>query len=264
MNLGPVVNSPFGDNLPELSKDKLSLYFTSGRPGLGGLDLWVSQRESKHAAWGAPINLGPTVNSTDNDAAPNLSRDGHYLFITSNRPRGLGSNDIWVSWRRDVHDDFGWTTPVNLGAPINGATFDAGAAFHRPEFYFTRGPSAVALDIYMSSVRGSRFTSPRLVEELSSPANEQRPTLRQDRREIFFSSNRSGGFGLDDIWMSSRRSAHGRWDPPVNLGPVINTPFTESQPGLSKDGTMLFFSSDRPGGGGLDLYVSVRRERARK
>lgn len=266
VNLGPVVNSPFVDNLPELSKDKLSLYFTSARPGgSGGLDLWVSRRESEDAPWGVPVNLGPIVNSSDNDAAPNLSRDGHYLFITSNRPGGLGSNDIWVSRRKDVHDDLGWTTPVNLGAPINGASFDAGAAFHRPEFYFTRGPAAAALDIYVSSIRGHRFTSPSLVEELSSAANEQRPTLRHDRREIFFSSNRSGGFGLDDIWMSTRSSAHSRWDSPINVGSAINTPFVESQPGLSKDGTMLFFSSDRPGGsGGLDLYISTRRDRARK
>jgi hypothetical protein len=265
VNLGPVVNSPFVDNLPELSKDKLSLYFTSARPGFGGLDLWVSQRESEDAPWGIPVNLGPTVNSSATDAAPNLSRDEHYLFITSDRPGGLGSNDIWVSWRQDVHDDFGWTTPVNLGAPINSAAFEAGAAFHRPEFYFVRGPGPFAVDIYVSSVRGQRFTSPTVVQELSSPASDQRPTLRHDRREIFFSSNRTGGFGQDDIWTSTRPNASGRWSSPTNLGPVINTSFIESQPGLSKDGTMLFFSSDRPGGsGGLDLYVSTRRDRARR
>lgn len=264
VNLGPVVNSPFVDNLPELSKDGLSLYFTSARPGgSGALDLWVSRRVTEDAPWGPPVNLGPTVNSSANDAAPNLSADGHYLFLTSNRPGGLGSNDIWVSWRRHVHDDFGWTTPVNLGAPINSATFDAGAAFRRPEFYFTRGPAANTLDIYVSSVMGHAFGSPLLVAELSSAANDQRPTLRYDRREIFFSSNRSGGFGLDDIWASTRPGAHGPWSAPVNLGPSINTSFVESQPGVSHDGGLLFFSSDRPGGSGaLDLYMSTRRHPA--
>jgi Tol biopolymer transport system component len=260
VNVGPTVNSPFVDNLPVLSKDGLSLYFTSNRPGgSGALDLWVSRRASLDAPWGVAANLGSTVNSSGNDAAPNLSRDGHYLFLTSNRPGGFGDNDIWVSWRSDVHDDFAWEAPVNVGPPINGPTFDAGAAFRRPEFYFTSGPNAGALDIYVSSVTGNSFEAPQLVGELSSTANDQRPSVRYDRREIFLSSNRPGGFGADDIWGATRPSAAAAWSTPVNLGAVINTSFVETQPGLSEDGTMLFFTSDRPGGsGGLDLYVSTR------
>jgi hypothetical protein len=267
VNLGATVNSPFVDNLAELSKDGLSLYFTSNRPvgGSGGLDLWVSRRASVDDSWGPPVNLGPTVNSSENDAGPNMSRDGHYLFITSARPGGFGLNDIWVFWRPDVHDDFAWEAPVNLGPPINGAAFDAGPVLRRPEFYFTSGPNANALDIYVSSATGSGFGTPRLVAELSSPAAEARPALRYDRREIFISSNRAGGFGADDIWGSTRQSPAAPWTAPVNLGAVINTTFFESQPSLSEDGTMLFFSSDRPGGsGGVDLYVSTRRVNARE
>jgi hypothetical protein len=260
VNLGPTINSPFVDNLAELSKDGLSLYFTSNRPGGSGmLDLWVSRRASTDESWGAPVNLGPTVNSSENDAGPNMSRDGHYLFITSARPGGFGLNDIWVFWRADVHDDFAWEAPVNLGPPINGPAFDAGPVLRRPEFYFTSGPNANALDIYVSSATGTGFETPHLVAELSSPAADARPALRYDRREIFLSSNRSGGFGADDIWGSTRQSPAAPWTAPVNLGAVINTTFFESQPSLSEDGTMLFFSSDRTGGsGGVDLYVSTR------
>ena len=265
MNLGPTVNSPFVDNLAALSKDELSLYFTSNRPGgSGGLDLWVSRRASVDEPWGPPRNLGPTVNSSANDAAPNLSRDGHYLFITSNRPGTLGSNDIWVSARRDVHDDFAWSAPVNVGPPISGPAFDAGAALRRPEFYFTRGAGSTALDIYVSAAHGQTFGEPQLVPELSSPENDQRPSVRFDRREIILSSNRLGGRGGDDIWGATRSEGKRSWSAPVNLGAVINTPFVETQPGLSEDGTMLFFSSDRPGGsGGLDLYLSTRSVRLR-
>lgn len=266
VNLGPTVNSPFADNLPELSRDGLSLYFASNRlGGLGLGDLWVSRRASVEDPWGFPVNLGPVVNSSAGDLAPALSPDGHYLFFTSNRPGGLGLNDIWVSWRADVHDDFAWEAPVNLGPPVNGPTFDAGPGFRRPEFYFTSGPAPTALDIYVSSVIGNTFQAPRLVVELSSTANDLRPTVRFDRREIFLSSNRPGGFGADDIWGSTRQSAAAPWTVPVNLGPVINTPFNDNQPGLSEDGTMLFFSSDRPGGSGLvDLYVSTRRVNSRE
>lgn len=58
---------------------------------------------------------------------PNLSRDGHWLFFSSTRPGRFGNFDIWVSWRANPHDDFGWETPVNLGA-INTDAFDAAAS----------------------------------------------------------------------------------------------------------------------------------------
>jgi len=266
VNLGPTVNSPFADNIPDLSRDGLSLYFSSNRPGGSGAgDLWVSRRASVDDAWGLAVNLGPTVNSSAGDLAPSLSPDGHYLFFTSNRPGGLGLNDIWVSWRADVHDDFAWEAPVNVGSPINGPEFDAGPEFRRPEFYFVRGPAGTAFDIYVSSVIGNTFQSPRPVVELNSTADDLRPSVRFDGREIFLSSNRPGGFGTDDIWVSTRQSAAHPWTVPVNLGPVINTPFADNQPGLSQDGTMLFFTSNRPGGSGAgDLYVSTRHRNAGK
>src|SRR2546422_6507617 len=63
VNLGPVVNSPYNDNSPAISKDGLSLYISSSLPaprpgGLGGPDVWVSQRASIDAPWGEPVDLG--------------------------------------------------------------------------------------------------------------------------------------------------------------------------------------------------------------
>src|SRR5215471_17462185 len=87
VNLGPVVNSGFDDQHPAISKDGLRLYFVSNRPGgFGGLDIWVSRRASLEDPWEAPINLGPSINSSSNDFAPNLSTDGHLLFFDSDRP----------------------------------------------------------------------------------------------------------------------------------------------------------------------------------
>src|SRR5215472_5664913 len=75
----PVVNSGADDSHPTISKDGLSLYFTSNRPGsLGDFDLWVAKRESLDDCWGAPTNLGSVVNSSAEDVAPNLSTDGHW------------------------------------------------------------------------------------------------------------------------------------------------------------------------------------------
>src|SRR5690348_2530399 len=115
VNLGPVVNSPLDDNRPAISKDGLSLYITSARPGgVGGLDIWVSHRASVDDPWGPPQNLGPTVNSSDNDVAPTFSPDGHQLYFHSFRPGGCGGADIYVSRRHDRGDDFGWGPPEDL------------------------------------------------------------------------------------------------------------------------------------------------------
>src|SRR5712691_7240744 len=115
-NLGPAVNSAFSDQSPAISKDGLSLYFGSTRPGgSGALDIWVSQRETADGAWEPPMNVGP-VNTAFIENVPALSRDDHWLFFNSNRPGGFGGVDLWVSYRNHVHDDLDWQTPVNLGA----------------------------------------------------------------------------------------------------------------------------------------------------
>jgi hypothetical protein len=272
VNLGPVINSSSVENAPELSKDGLSLYFGSNRAGgQGGQDLYVSQRPSPDAAWQAPVNLGPVINSSSTDVGAHLSRDGHLLFFSSGRPGGSGSADVWVSRRENIHDDFAWEEPVNLGVPLNSARFEGAVSTWGPELYLWRGTpdpaSAVAPtngDIYMSQTRGQTFSEPELVSELSSAAHEQRPSIRFDGREIFFSSSRPVvcppvGACLEDIWTSVRQGNGQRWDTPVNLGAVVNGNSRDTQPALSEDGTTLFFLSDRQGPpGNLDIYVTTR------
>jgi Tol biopolymer transport system component len=262
VNLGPTVNSPYNDFIPEISKNGLRLYFTSNRPGgHGSTDLWVSRRASTDDPWGPPVNLGPVVNTEYNEGAPHLSRDGHRLFFASRRPGGLGSNDFWMSWRDHTHDDLGWEEPVHLGPAVNSPYFDAGASLRRPEFYFVsdRPGSLGYKDIYVSRVRGDgTFSPPVLVTELSSTGDEQRPSIRFDGLEIFFQSYRVGSTSYD-VWVSTRKSNADAWSTPVKLGPAINSAYHDRQPDISEDGTMLFFGSSRPGGsGGIDLYVAER------
>jgi len=265
-SLGPTVNSSAVDFGPEISRDGLSLYFASTRTGgFGATDLWVSQRPSKDAPWGAPVNLGTPMNSAGPDAAPHLSRDGHRLFFGSARAGGFGSLDNWVSWRTDTHDDFAWESPVNLGSQVNSSAFDAGSTVRNPELYFSsdRANPGGNLDIYRSLISRKRTYDPAaLVVELSSSGNDLRPTLRFDALEIFLSSDRAGtlgSLGLDDIWVSTRRGKSEAWPTPINVGTPINTEFIEMMPALSGDGTTLYFASNRPGSIGVfDLWVARR------
>jgi hypothetical protein len=265
-NLGCQINSPFGEQGPAISKDGLSLYFGSMRPGFGASDIWVSQRASVHNPWGPPLNLGAIVNTPGVENIPALSRDGHLLFFNSDRAGTSGILDIWVSYRKHVHDDFAWQPPVNLGAGVNSPALEAGASYLEnepdgaPVLFFGRGETLADFDIYASEVQpDDSFGSAVFIPELNSAQSEQRPSVRFDGLELFLSSDRVGALGLSDLWVSTRETVFDLWETPANLGPTVNSTFADMQPYIAADRLTLFFASNRPGGcGALDLYMTTR------
>ena len=278
VNLGPVVNSPYNDNSPAISKDGLSLYITSSplpsppgsRPGgRGGADIWVSQRASIDAPWGEPVDLGPNINSARSDGVPSLSTDGHRLYFHSTGRGGCGAADLFVSRRHDKRDDFGWEPAENLGCVVNSPVADNGPTIFEDDatgittLYFNspRPGGLGGVDIYASTLQADGTFGPGVnVSELNSPLNDDRLAIRRDGLEIFVSTNRPGGVGGQDIWVATRATTLDPWSPPVPLGPVVNSPYDDGSPALSFDGTDLYFYSERPGGfGGRDLYVTTRQ-----
>lgn len=271
VNLGATVNSPSDDAGSFISRDGLSFYFNSRRaggvcgPDSSDIDIYVSQRGSVDEPWGAPQNLGPTINSCSDDQTSTLSPDGHRLYFASSRPGGFGGLDLYVSRRRNELNDFGWGPPVNLGAGVNTDLLELGPApFEDDEtgvitLYFTRGPAIGTRDIYASTLEtDGSFGPATLVAELSSPSDDARPALRRDGLEIFFDSNRPGSLGALDIWVSTRASTSDPWSSPGNVT-AVNSTALDARPALSFDGTTLYLHSGRVGGsGGNDIYVSTR------
>jgi len=284
VNLGPIVNSTSYDACPTISKDALSLYFRSDRPGgSGGFDIWVSQRDSVEDLWETPVNLGPTINSASNEFCTTFSPDGHWMVFVSNRLGGSGSQDLWISHRQDKRNDFGWETPRNLGNIVNSAAQENGPAWFEDEttgrtlLYFSSGrPGGFGnLDIYVSEAEfdsKDTFGAPSLVAELSTAYSDYQPAIRKDGLEMFFASGRPGSFPVDpddgyppgtisaDIWVSERDSVEDSWSPPVNLGPTVNSNHWDFHPTLSFDGMTLIFASERGGSpaGWGDLWVCTR------
>ena len=293
-NLGAVINQSRTTDLnthPGISKNGLSLYISSTRPGgvnganignnpTGFLELWVSQRTSLEAPWGAPVNLDafntvPVINSIgSNTYAPNFSADGHLLFFSSLRPGGSGSSDMYVSRRSNKHDDFAWQEPVNLGPVINSPQADDAPNYFEDEetgiitMYFASTRPAGGNEHIYASILGDdgKFGAAVLVPELSSTSNETRTSIRRDGLEFFLASTRPNGLiGTNDIWVSTRDNTLDPWSTPVNLGPTVNYPGKiTGAPALSWDGTTLYCYSTRPHGFGMrDLYVATR-EKLRK
>ena len=110
INPGPPLNTPSNDNYAVLSKDQLTIYFTSNRPGGLGLDdLWFATRESVDSPWRDPQNMA-SINTAYIDSLPFLSQNEHVLYFYSTRPGPCGATasgpgDIWMARRRSREEE---------------------------------------------------------------------------------------------------------------------------------------------------------------
>jgi outer membrane protein OmpA-like peptidoglycan-associated protein/tetratricopeptide (TPR) repeat protein len=115
-NIGPIVNTDLWESAPSLSPDKKDLYFSSNRfNGYGGKDIWVTHRNNL-GKWTVPENLGLTINTSGDETCPFIHPDNQTLYFNSNGLPGYGMADLFLT-RKGA--DNKWTTPLNLGYPIN-------------------------------------------------------------------------------------------------------------------------------------------------
>lgn len=270
----PSFNGSALDGCPFISRDGRTFYMASDRTGgLGGIDIWVSTRDSVDDPWGAPVNVGAPVNSPANDFCPTISRDGHLFYFVSNRAGGCGLDDIYVTRLRPN----GWDPVTNLGCDVNSAgaeasPFPLAEAGSGPVLYFSSNrsggfsadaPGAVTgdSDLYVSESHGGVFGPADLVPGANSAAQDGQPNVRRDGLELFFFSTRTGSLGMQDIYAAARESTSDAWGTPVNLGSNVNSSGAETRPSLSWDGTTLYYGSTKPGGeGSTDHWVTTREK----
>ena len=260
------------EGCPFVGPDDRTMFIASNREGgLGGIDIWMSTRDSADDPWSAPVNVGAPVNSSANDFCPTIARDGHDFFFVSERQGGCGGGDIYSARLRN---DTGFEDVRNLGCEVNSPA-DEASPFPLPLsgqgvvlfFSSTRAggfspdsPGAVAGDgdLYYATRHAGVFGSPALVPGVNTAAVEGQPNVRRDGLELFFFSTRSGGFGMADLYSASRSRTADEWAPPVNLGANVNSEWMETRPSLSWDASTLYFGSSRPGEGSSDIYSTQR------
>lgn len=216
-------------------------------------------------------NAGPHVNSRFHDYAPIISADGKTLIFTSNRVENekevkegtKGSRepilyeDIYVTRKTSG----GWEPPKKISSNINNVYNDAAASLS-PDgktlfLYYEEGEG----DIYTSQLQGDEWTKPApLNKNINTQAFwETSASLSADGKKLYFASNRPGGIGELDLYVSELDSK-GNWGKAVNLGPKINTPENEDSPFIHPDNVTLYFSSDGlPSLGNSDIFVSEFR-----
>lgn len=129
------------------------------------------------------------------------------------------------------------------------------------EIYFTRNnmeekgdDKIVRLKVYRASGDRKSWSKPKSLPFNSEEYSVVHPSLSKDGTMLFFASDMPGGFGAMDLYVSYLEE--GRWSPPVNLGPSVNTEQNELFPFIHEDGTLYFSSNGHTGLGGLDVYFA--------
>lgn len=230
--------------------------------------LWAVPASAQPVPDRSDVTVTPlTINSSQDDFAPQFVYQGRTLFFTSARSGpngGRGDQRVWYAARQGTN---AWTEPMSTGEALSYAEHVGSAtvtpdgnymifAAYRWESDSRTLEGEGRTDLYSAERRGGEWTNVQnLGPVINTPFWESQPSLSSDGTYLYFASDREGGQGGTDIYVS-RRSATG-WTTPRNVGSVINTIGNEMSPMISPDGSRLFFSSNGHGGaGGYDLFVT--------
>ena len=206
------------------------------------------------------------LNTQNSEYSPVIAPNSRYIVFQSNRPGGMGGMDIWISENKNFRNRTGvpsWGEPQNF-RELNSPDFEGPFSIlfdseGRPsEIFFTAQKSNLSgrdglkgLNIYYTrnlsgkNPASDKWSIPEHILEINSNFDDKMPSISPDGKTIIFSSNRPGGYGGFDLWVSNRDKRQNKWSTPVNMGGAVNSSGNEIMPSYHFDGTSLFFSSDR-------------------
>ncbi len=202
------------------------------------------------------LNLGPNINSEYDDFAPLVNKEEDLIIFTSKRPDNANSKtdpltdqyyeNIFYSNKNNGN----WQKTISIGPPINNDDLHDAAVGLSPDgtkLFIYRGDdnnfnARVAGDLYVSGAKGRQWTDPVIIRAINSEGWESHASISEDGNILVFTSDREGGMGGTDIYIS-RRKLNKEWSEPENIGGYINTKYDEDGPFIHPDGNKLYFSS---------------------
>jgi len=223
------------------------------------------------------VNAEVLLNSPKFDFAPTFAdKKLNSLIFTSSREASIGGedanygenfSDLYVS-ERDKKGK--WSVPVPLVGGVNTEANEGGAALSEKmnSMFFTRcevvKKKSKGCEIWQSKRQGKNWGPAELIDlGTDDTATVGHPIPLKKDQVLLFASDHKGGYGGKDLWYSTYNKKEKRWDPPVNLGPDINTPQDEMYPFVRLNGegefkgALYFASSGHQGMGGLDIFKAV-------
>lgn len=212
-------------------------------------------------------NLGPEVNSDSPEYAPLISTDEKVLILTARRPNAIGGHidednlpfeDLYITY--NTHGK--WSPLQNMGETINTAGHDAGSGLSPDgkKLFVYKGNNRGGGDIYMAEQIDGKWTKPKsLGKNINTAYQESAAALSFDGNQLYFISDRPGGLGGNDIYVSNWNHKKQEWGEAINLGPNVNSPYDEDGVFIHPDGNTLYFSSKGHNSmGGNDIFYSEK------
>ncbi len=207
-------------------------------------------------------NLGKIVNSSYPEYTPIITADESEMYFTSRRNTSTGmkldeDQQYYEDLYRTTYVMGAWTPPVNMGKPINSDEHDATAGISPDgqKLYVYRPTHGG--DLYECELKGVTWTEPeRMNKYINSDGHESSVSLSFDGKKLYFISDKDGGIGNRDVWISDI-DVKGKWGPSVNMGAPINTIYGEEGVFVHPDGKTIYFSSQGHNTmGGYDIFKS--------
>ncbi|WP_321285683.1 OmpA family protein [uncultured Sunxiuqinia sp.] len=266
INMGPEINSSYDEYWPSLTVDGKTIIYTRLVPVRNGIlanqrfqeDFYVASQ--RNGVWQKSRPMA-SINTVYNEGAQSISADGKLLFFTAcTQNDGYGSCDIYYSRNKGAI----WSKPQNAGFPVNTASWESQPSIsaNGEYLYFAsnRKGGKGGMDIWRCRLKGfytagdPRWSEPEnLGDSINTSGNETSPFIHADGRTLYFSSDMHPGLGGSDVFYS-RLMGDSTWKTPENMGYPINTHKDEQGLIVNAAGETAYFSSDRPGSEGLDLY----------
>jgi Tol biopolymer transport system component len=205
--------------------------------------------ENKNGVWSRPYQAPFAFKGQDGDFM--VAPDGKKIFIASGRPLIKGAqptrnHNIWVVERTSA----GWSQPRPLEHPINTDWHESYPSVTKDGtlYFFKRfkDPEGKA-DIYRSRLVDGKYTKvKKLGGKINTKYNDLDGFIAQDESYLIFCSDRPGGYGNYDFYISFRKNGDS-WTEPVNMGEKINSSAAEWIPYVTPDGKYFFFTSNKSG-----------------
>jgi len=218
----------------------------------------------KHPVPFKPINISNNINTEDDEYWPCLTADGQTLIFTR-----LIKDSVALSGKQEdlFYSEFNgntWGPAINIGKPLNTSQNEGAQTISANGriMVFTgcnRKDGFGRCDLYISYKIGNKWTIPKnMGQPVNSKYTETQPSLSADGRTLYFVSDRPGGRGSTDIYLTTMKD-DSSWSVPINIGEPINTEESEMSPFIHADNQTLYFASDgHPGMGGIDLFISYK------
>ena len=259
VNMGSSINSENQEYSPAFAIDEKTIYITKRMGNLSdnrpNEDLYFAELNDE--SWDKVKDIGPPINTIENEGAFSISSDGNYIFFTScSRNGGKGQCDIWLTSKKNNR----WDEPKNLQSPINTKYWESQPSISsdgRMLYFSSDRPGGYGgTDIWVSEFSISGWSAPKnLGPTVNTSKDEQFPFIHSDNRTLYFSSNGHPGLGKSDLYLT-RKDVKLNWETPINMGFPINSRGQDWNLVVARDGKTAYFSSNQlKGFGGLDIYT---------